>query len=177
MNTKYDEEIRQVESRLVREREALKAKAEDLTETARDAAVSPKGLVAAFAIGFLLGELTAPKRRKEKSQVADTTKKVGIGGLLGSALFAFARSQYGSPWTLGRSAWEYAAALRARRAAAAASAAATAAGAAAASRTNTAASAPPVNAAGATYGNDSGRTGPAAAYRAPTRSPQGHAAG
>jgi hypothetical protein len=173
MNTKYDEEIRQVESRLVREREALKAKAEDLTETARDAAVSPKGLVAAFAIGFLLGELTAPKRRKEKSQVADTTKKVGIGGLLGSALFAFARSQYGSPWTLGRSAWEYAAALRARRAAAAASAA----GAAAASRMNTAASAPPVNAAGATYGNNSGRSGPAAAYREPTRSPQGHAAG
>jgi hypothetical protein len=122
--SKYDDEIREVEARLMREREALMAKAEDLGETARDAAVSPKGLLAAFAIGFVLGELTAPRRRKEKSQVVDTTKKVGLGGLIGSAVFAYARSHYGSPWALGRSAWEYAAAARARRAAAAARAAA-----------------------------------------------------
>ena len=122
--TKFDDEIREVEARLVREREALRAKAEDLGETARDAAVSPKGLLAAFAIGFVLGELTTPRRRKEKSQAVETTKKVGIGGLLGSAIFAYARSHYGSPWSLGRSAWDYAAAMRQRRAAAAARAAA-----------------------------------------------------
>jgi hypothetical protein len=127
MNTKYDDEIREVESRLVREREALLAKAEILGETARDAAVSPKGLLAAVAVGFLLGELTTPKRRGEKSQAAATTAKVGIGGLIGSALMSYARTQYGSPWALGRSAWNYAAAQRARRAAAAAAAAQTAA--------------------------------------------------
>jgi hypothetical protein len=122
--SKYDQEIREVEARLVREREALIAKAEDLGETARDAAVSPKGLLAALAIGFILGELTAPRRRRGKTPAVETTKKVGLGGLIGSALFAYARSQYGSPWALGRSAWDYAAALRARRAAAAAQAAA-----------------------------------------------------
>lgn len=173
MNTKYDDEIREVESRLVREREALKAKAEDLGETARDAAVSPKGLIAAFAIGFLFGELTAPKRRKEKSQVADTTKKVGIGGLIGSALFAFARSQYGSPWQLGRSAWEFAAAQRARRAAAAATSAAEAAEAAEASRAHSRAAA----AAAASYQSDVSRTASPSSYPEPVRSPQTHAAG
>lgn len=134
MNTKYDEEIRAVESRLAREREALLAKAEDLGATARAAAVSPKGLLAALAVGFLLGELTAPRRRHEKAQAAATTAKLGIGGLIGSAIMSYARSQYGSPWAMGRSAWSYAAELRARRAAAASSGAQAAAGSAPSAR-------------------------------------------
>jgi hypothetical protein len=120
MNSKYDDEIREAESRLMRDRQALVAQAEDLSATARDAASSPKGLGVAFAIGFILGELTAPRRPRKShaAQTVDTTKKVGLGGLLGSALFAYIRSQYGSPWAIGRSALSYyAETQRARRAA------------------------------------------------------------
>jgi hypothetical protein len=120
MNSKYDDEIREAESRLMRDRQALVAQAEDLSATARDAASSPKGLGVAFAVGFILGELTAPRRPRKShaAQTVDTTKKVGLGGLLGSALFAYVRSQYGSPWAIGRSALSYyAETQRARRAA------------------------------------------------------------
>jgi hypothetical protein len=127
MNTKYDDEIREAEARLMRDRQALIAQAEDLSAKARETAAkasatasSPKGLLAAFAVGFVLGELTAPRRPRKSSaaQTVDTTKKVGIGGLIGSALFAYARSHYGSPWALGRSAWGYYAQMRQARQAA-----------------------------------------------------------
>ena len=117
MMRKYDEEIREVEARLQREREALLLQAEDLGHTARDAAISPKGLLAAAVVGFMLGELTTrPRRHVDWSS---TPRKLGLGGLLGGAALAFIRTQYGSPAALGRAAWEYAAELRARRAAAA----------------------------------------------------------
>ena len=107
--SRYDDEIRAVEARLVRDRQALVQDAQDLAATARDAMSSPKGLAIAFAAGFLLGELTAPRRpRKSRGQqTAETTKKLGLGGLLGSALFAFVRARYGSPWVLARHALDY----------------------------------------------------------------------
>jgi hypothetical protein len=114
MSTKYDDDIREAESRLVRDRELLLMQAADLTASARELASSPKGLLAAFVVGFILGELTAPRRSRQQApkksqftQSADTTAKMGLGGLIGSALFAYARSRYGSPWEMGRSAWNY----------------------------------------------------------------------
>ncbi|MGH8663733.1 MAG: hypothetical protein ACREUX_05655 [Burkholderiales bacterium] len=169
MSTKYDDDIREAESRLVRDRQALVAQAEDLTARTRDVASSPKGLVAAFAVGFVLGELTRPRRprrSKSQAQTADTTAKVGLGGLIGSALFAYARSRYGSPWALGHSAWSYyAARQQARRAA-----------------TQGRTPAATTNATGSTVvrpartpAGDVGAVSPAAAYSSSLRSPQQHA--
>jgi hypothetical protein len=172
MSMNYDDDIREAESRLVRDRQALLAQAEDLTASARDLASSPKGLLAALAVGFVLGELTTPRRARrtpKKSQVtgtADTTAKMGLGGLIGSALFAYARSRYGSPWELGRSAWNYYAARQQTRRAAARA------------RTPAPGSAPPaestvVRPARAPAG--SGTLSSAPAYSAPLRTPHHHA--
>lgn len=114
MSGKYDDEIREVEARLVREREALRAQARNLTATARRRATSPKGLLAALAIGYVVGELTAPKRRERRGRDAreqggtqPAAKALGIGGLLGSAMLTFVRQRYGSPWILANRAWHY----------------------------------------------------------------------
>ena len=118
MMTKFDEEIHEVEARLAREREELVHQAEDLGQTAREAAISPKGLIAAAAVGFMVGELTK-SRRHPRTAAPPAARKMGIGGLLGGAALAFLKARYGSPAALSRAAWEYAAAQRARRAAAA----------------------------------------------------------
>ncbi len=115
MITKFDEEIHEVEARLAREREALVNQAEDLGQTAREAAVSPKGLLAAAAVGFMLGELTRPRRAHAKVDApAQAPRKLGLGGILGGAALAFIKAKYGSPAALSRAAWEFAAATRAR---------------------------------------------------------------
>ena len=111
--TKYDDEIREVESRLEREREALRVQAQDLTTTARRVAASPKGLLAAAVVGFVFGELTAPRRRRRggpetrQQGVQPAAKALGIGGILGSAALTFVRQRYGSPWVLANRAWHY----------------------------------------------------------------------
>jgi hypothetical protein len=97
--TKYDDEIREVESRLEREREALRVQAQDLTSTARRVVASPKGLLAAAVVGFLFGELTAPRRRRRSGHetrqqgVQPAAQALGIGGILGSAALTFARQR------------------------------------------------------------------------------------
>jgi hypothetical protein len=123
MHTKYDQEIKEVEARLTYEREALVHGAEDLTHTAKRMAASPKGLLAAFAVGFLVGEFTRPKRRRsERSDASAAPKAVGLGGVLGGVALALIRAQFGSPLGMGRAALEYAAARRRARAEAAAAA-------------------------------------------------------
>ena len=66
MMTKFDDEIQEVEARLVRERAALVHQAEDLGHTAREAAVSPKGLLAAAAVAFMIDTWFSEVRRWEK---------------------------------------------------------------------------------------------------------------
>jgi len=116
MITKFDEEIQEVEARLAREREALVHQAEDLGHTAREAAISPKGLMAAAAVGFMLGELTRPRRAHANGNAGSSApRKLGFGGIIGGAALALLRSRYGSPAALSRAAWEFAAAQRAHR--------------------------------------------------------------
>lgn len=110
MMDRYDDEIRELEERLVRERAALVHRAEDLTHTAKAAAVSPKGLFVAAALGFLLGELSRPRHRHHDG----TPRKLGVGGLIGGMALTLIKAQYGSPFGFGRAMWEYAAARRAR---------------------------------------------------------------
>jgi hypothetical protein len=117
MITKFDEEIHEVEERLAREREALVHQAEDLGHTAREAAISPKGLLAAAAVGFMLGELTRARRTPHAAVHANgqASRTLGLGGLLGGTALALIKAKYGSPGALSRAAWEFAAAQRARR--------------------------------------------------------------
>lgn len=121
MHTKYDDEIRELEARLAFEREALVHGAEDLTYTAKRLAGSTKGLVAAAVVGFVLGELTRPKRRpsrQSRKDEAPASKGVGLGGVLGGVALALIRAQFGSPLGMGKAALSYAAARRRARAAA-----------------------------------------------------------
>jgi len=106
---KYDDEIHAVEERLVREREALAYQAQRLAQTARSAAASPKGLLVAAAIGFLIGELSRPRHHHHHSVSGATQAKIGLGSVLGGLALALMRAQYGSPLGFGRAALQYAA--------------------------------------------------------------------
>jgi hypothetical protein len=117
MMNKYEDEIQAVEERLVREREALALRAEYLGRSARSAAASPKGLIVAAAIGFLVGELTRPRHHHHHGPAPGAPGKLGLGSLLGGVALALMRAQYGSPLGFGRAAFQYAAERRAARAA------------------------------------------------------------
>jgi len=119
MLTKYDDEIREVEARLSFERAALVHGAEDLAHAAKRKAASHKGLVMAVAVGFLLGELSRPKRRHVKqAHTSATPRALGLGSVLGGVALALIRAQFGSPLGMGKAAIEYAADRSRRRAAA-----------------------------------------------------------
>lgn len=112
MMDRYDDEIRALEERLMREREVLMHQAEDLTDRARALAVSPKGLLAAAAVGFLLGELSRPRRRQHQDSMP---RKLGFGGVIGGMALALIKAQYGSPLAFAHAAWDYVAARRSAR--------------------------------------------------------------
>lgn len=113
MMDRYDDEIRAVEARLTREREALVHGAEDLTDRARAVVVSPKGLLVAVGVGFLLGELVRSRHQPRRETPAP--RKLGIGGVLGGAVLALIKAQYGSPIAFARAMWDYAAARQEAR--------------------------------------------------------------
>jgi len=108
---RYDDEIRELEERMMREREALIHQAESLTDKARSLAVSPKGLLFAAAFGFLLGEVTRPRSRHQRESLP---AKVGMGGVVGGLALALIKAQYGSPLGFARAMWEQVEARRAR---------------------------------------------------------------
>ena len=108
MTRKYDDDIRQVEARLRLERQALVAQVAALGTSVRKAVVSPTGLVMAAVAGFLIGEMTRPRRPPPPAQPQlNAARNLGLGGLLGSAALALVRARYGSPWMLGRSALQH----------------------------------------------------------------------
>lgn len=111
---RYDEEIRQLEERLMHEREALVHRADDLTQRARALAASPKGLLAAAAVGFMLGELSRPRRYRHDEERDRIPRKLGFSGVVGGVALALIKAQYGSPLAFGRAVLDFIAARRAR---------------------------------------------------------------
>jgi hypothetical protein len=85
---KLDDEIRLVEERIAGGRTRLGRTADQLGDTARDAVASPGVMLAAVAMGFVLGSLT---RRPRATAAAAGT---GLGGLLMAALLPLARMAY-----------------------------------------------------------------------------------
>lgn len=96
---KGDHEIAAVERRIVRERNALAALAQDWTGTARDAMVSKRSLFAVAALGFVLGDALRARKR------ARPARKLGFGGMLAGIAYSALRARYGSPWALAEAAW------------------------------------------------------------------------
>lgn len=127
MMTRYDEEIRELETRLQREREALADRVDEVAQRARSTAdrarasvASPRGLLGALAAGYLIGELTRRRRKLPPHgdhESSSVPRKLGVGGLLGGAALAVIRAQYGSPLAFARAMSEYVAEWRAARAA------------------------------------------------------------
>lgn len=105
-----DDEIRAVELRIARERNALALLAADWTGTARDALVSGKSLVAVAAFGFVLGEVLRP------TKPAGRVRKLGVGGMLAGVAFSAFRARYGSPWVIVEMAWQAWRSAKSRRA-------------------------------------------------------------
>ncbi|HSD53828.1 MAG TPA: hypothetical protein VLC47_06660 [Burkholderiales bacterium] len=99
MMTDLDDEIRTVESRIVRERNGLAALLDDCEEAARDAVASPQSLLAVAALGFVLGEALRPGR------AAAEARKRRLVGLLAGVALGLIRARYGSPWLLAPRIW------------------------------------------------------------------------
>ena len=83
-----DDEIRDVERRLVRRRSGVSLLARDWAEALRDVLVSGKSLIGVAAVGFAVGEMLRPSRR--------------VPGRGGGKLLAFAslllRARFAFPW-------------------------------------------------------------------------------
>ena len=89
MLTRLDGEIRALETRIVRERRALRELTADCGATLRDRAVSPKSLVAIAAIGFVAAELLHPARALRHGG------KTGLFAAVVGAVIPLLRSRYG----------------------------------------------------------------------------------
>src|SRR5690606_7171956 len=93
-----DDEIYEVEARIAQRREALPRVASDTGRSAVDVLVSPAGLAAAVAVGFLAGGGLRRRRRRPRKQETEPVKAgLGIGSLLMTAGLALVRAQFGSP--------------------------------------------------------------------------------
>jgi hypothetical protein len=95
MLAQLDGEIREVEARIVRERDALVELATDYGVTLRDRAVSAKSLAAIAAVGFAVAELLHPAR------AARPAKNAGLLAAVVGAVIPLARTRYGM-WALAQ---------------------------------------------------------------------------
>jgi hypothetical protein len=89
-----ESEIREVEARIARERDAMALALGDCVESARNAAVAPKSLLTVAAVGYVLG--TAAKRRA----APQAKPRSRLGTFLGSVALSVFQARYGSPWSL-----------------------------------------------------------------------------
>lgn len=90
-----DDEIRTVETRIARNRDGMAELLDDYGETARDKMTAPRSLLAVAAVGFVLGEVLHPRRRR-----AATARSRGVGAIVAGAAMGLLRARYGSPWAL-----------------------------------------------------------------------------
>lgn len=98
-----DQEIFEVEQRLVLRRTQLKRHAAEAGARAMQALTSPVALIAAAGLGFLAANTFARRHRepphpeRRKSDHTKAAKVTGIAGLLTTGAMWFIRAQYGSP--------------------------------------------------------------------------------
>lgn len=86
-----DEEIRQLEERIARDRAAFVAAVNECGHRARETASSPKALLAVAALGFVAGKIifrpaAKAKRAQKQAERAQPSKLGGLLGLAASAL-------------------------------------------------------------------------------------------
>jgi hypothetical protein len=92
-----DAEIQAVEARIASERDGVAALLDEYGETARDTVTAPKTLLAAAALGFVLGEAL----RSGRSAAAPRGGlRSGLGALAAGTAMGLIRARYGSPWML-----------------------------------------------------------------------------
>jgi len=97
MIVRLDDEIRALEARIARERDAMTLAIEDCLRSARDTLVAPQSLLAVAAMGFLLG--AASKVRG----ASDLQGKTGLAVALLKLATSVLRARYGTPWALMKS--------------------------------------------------------------------------
>ncbi len=105
-----DDEIRDLEARLARQRHGLAVLGGEWVESLRDTLVSGKSLLGVAAVGFAVGELLRPTSARMGRAARGGGMLLGLANLLVRARFAF-------PWSL---AWSALQAWRAPRKGAAA---------------------------------------------------------
>lgn len=101
-----DDEIRDLELRIVRRRHAIEWSARAARQRAVRTLVSPAGLLGAVGIGFLAAFGLARRRRSQAAaRVAAhgrMGKLAGLASLLASVGFALLRAQFGSPMQMAQ---------------------------------------------------------------------------
>jgi hypothetical protein len=106
MHLPLDDEIVQIEHRIVGRKTQLAQVGKATSRRALDGLASPVTLAGALALGFAVGGRLG-KRRPPRPQrrMDDKTKKAALGGVAGLAMSGamwFIRAQYGGPAGLAR---------------------------------------------------------------------------
>ena len=98
MHLKLDDEIVQVEQRIVDRKELIAQDGRATGQRALDRLASPVTLVGALALGFAVGGGLGRRREKpQERRAADKAKVTGIAGLVLSGAMWFVKHQFGGP--------------------------------------------------------------------------------
>lgn len=114
-----DEEIQAVERCIASDRELLEQAVVGYVEGVRESAVrtvaSPKFLIGAVGIGFVIGKILFRPQSQPQKQEQGAPAKKSVLGLLGAGALSLVQAQFGGPLGLAR--WLTAKAYEYRRAA------------------------------------------------------------
>ena len=98
MHLKLDDEILQVEHRIVDRKQQISRVGHATARRTIDVLASPVTLAGALALGFAVGGRFGRRREKPAERRAgDRTKLTSIAGLLMSGAMWFVRAQFGGP--------------------------------------------------------------------------------
>lgn len=106
MHLKLDDEILQVEHRIVGRKQLIAQEGKATGKRTLDVLASPVTLAGALALGFAVGGGLGRRKEKPPSRrAADRTAKAKVGGIAGLALSGamwFIKHQFGGPVGLAR---------------------------------------------------------------------------